>query len=168
MGVIWATPSRRAIAALRVKDIQRRAGVTVAAGRFARAQSRAKAIGGRSRRPAARNSSRPGSSFRLSRPKCTRKAGVVTQRSGRPGLGAPALGAHPARFHQHVDRALSERHAADLLDFGARDRLVIGDHREGLDRRPRQLAQRPAARCAASAPDRARCETSSRRPAGRG
>src|SRR5207248_6981858 len=45
-----------------------------------------------SSRPAARNSSRPGSSFRLSSPKWTRKPGVVTQRSGRPGPARRPLG----------------------------------------------------------------------------
>src|SRR5437762_3583155 len=42
--------------------------------------------GPRSSRPAARNSSRPGNSVRSSSPKWARKAGVVAQLSGRPGL----------------------------------------------------------------------------------
>ena len=53
---------------------------------------------------------------------------------------AAAAHAHPARLHQHVERALGDRDAADLLDVGARHRLVIGDDGERLDRRARQLA----------------------------
>ena len=96
--------------------------------------------GVRSRRPAARSSSRPGSSFRLSSPKWTRKPGVVTQRSGRPGPARRALGADPAGLHQRVDRSLAESDSPDLFDFGAGHRLVIGNHRKSFHRRPRQLA----------------------------
>src|ERR1700750_1553690 len=53
--------------------------------------------------------------------------------------GAPALGADPAGLHQCVDRTLTESHPADLLDFRARHRLVIGNDRKGFDCRPRQL-----------------------------
>ncbi len=43
------------------------------------------------------------------------------------GAGAPALGLHPAGFHQGVDRALAKPDPTDLLDLGAGHRLVIGD-----------------------------------------
>ena len=55
--------------------------------------------------------------------------------SRRPG------GAHPARLHQHVERALGDLDAADRLDLGAADRLVIGDDRQRLGRRARQPAR---------------------------
>src|SRR5262249_32513025 len=53
---------------------------------------------------------------------------------------AAAARPDPPGLQQDVNRALGRRHAANLLDLGARDRLVIGNDRERLDRRPRQLA----------------------------
>src|SRR5204862_7047596 len=47
---------------------------------------------------------------------------------------APARGADPAGLHQHVERAFRYLHAANGLDLGAADRLVIGDDRQSLDR----------------------------------
>jgi hypothetical protein len=41
--------------------------------------------------------------------------------------------------HQHVECALGNRDAADRLDLGARDGLVIGDDRKRLDRGAREL-----------------------------
>ena len=63
----------------------------------------------------------------------------IEQRPARPF--APAGGADPARVHQHVERALGNLHAADRLDLGAADRLVIGDDRQRLGRRARQPAR---------------------------
>src|SRR5437867_2567185 len=60
------------------------------------------------------------------------------------GAGAPPLGTDPARLHQGVDRALAERHSADLPDLGAGHRLGVGDDRKRLDRRTRQLAGDPS------------------------
>ena len=54
---------------------------------------------------------------------------------------APAAQPDPAGLEQHVERALGGGNAADLLDLGACHRLVIGDDRERLQRRPRQLAR---------------------------
>ena len=51
---------------------------------------------------------------------------------------APAGRPHPARLHQHVERALRDLDSADRLDLGAADRLVIGDDRQRLDRGARQ------------------------------
>src|ERR1700739_667632 len=51
------------------------------------------------------------------------------------GAGAPPSGASPARLHQSVDRAFSESDAPYLFDLGAGDRLMVGDHCEGLERR---------------------------------
>jgi hypothetical protein len=51
-----------------------------------------------------------------------------------PGHFAPPRGPHPARLHQHVQRALGDLHPADRLDLGAADRLVIGDDRQRLGR----------------------------------
>ena len=48
-------------------------------------------------------------------------------------LAAPAH-AHPARLEQHVERALGDGDASDILDLGARHRLVIGHDRQRLDR----------------------------------
>ena len=56
------------------------------------------------------------------------------------GAGASAPGAYPARFHQSVDGTLADRDPAYPFDHGAGDRLVVGDHREGLDRRARQFS----------------------------
>ena len=46
---------------------------------------------------------------------------------------AAAGGADPAGLHQHVDGAAGHGDAADFLDFGAGDGLVIGDDRQRLD-----------------------------------
>ena len=57
----------------------------------------------------------------------------------RPARALPAPGRpNPARIHQHVERALGDLHAADRLDLGAADRLMIGDDRQRLGRRARQ------------------------------
>jgi hypothetical protein len=53
---------------------------------------------------------------------------------------APPLGPDPADLQQRVESTLGEGHAADLLDLGAGDRLVVGDHRQSLQRDARQLA----------------------------
>ena len=47
---------------------------------------------------------------------------------------------HPARFHQHVERALRHRHSTDLFNVGAGDRLMIGDDGERFERRARQFS----------------------------
>ena len=61
--------------------------------------------------------------------------------SDRPaGRLASAAHAHPARLHQHVERALRHRDAANFLDVGAGDRLMVGDDGERLDRGARELA----------------------------
>ena len=52
---------------------------------------------------------------------------------------ATAAHAHPFRFHQRVERALGGLDAADVLDLGACHRLVVGDHRQDLECRARQL-----------------------------
>ena len=80
----------------------------------------------------------PGRSPIASRPKCDRKPRrAVGQRPAR--RLAAAARPDPAGLQQHVERALGGRDAADVLDLGARHRLVIGDDRERLDRRARQL-----------------------------
>ncbi len=55
------------------------------------------------------------------------------------GTAAAAAHAHPAGLHKHVQRAFAGGHAADFLDIGAGHRLVVGDDRQRLQRRPRQL-----------------------------
>ena len=52
---------------------------------------------------------------------------------------AAAARADPAGFHQHVEGALGHHDAADFLDLNARHRLMVGDHRQRLDRGARQL-----------------------------
>src|SRR3546814_4373357 len=49
------------------------------------------------------------------------------------GRLAPPRRPHPARLHQHVQRALRDLDAPYRLDLGAADRLVIGDDRQRLD-----------------------------------
>src|SRR5512139_3078245 len=44
----------------------------------------------------------------------------------------------PARFHQHVERTLADLDAADRLDFGPADWLMIGDDGQCLGRGPGQ------------------------------
>ncbi len=114
-----------------------------------------------SNRPAPCNSSRPGRSPIASRPKWTEEfqARAIGDRPARR-FAAPAH-AHPARLHQHVERAFGDGDAADFLDVGARHRLVIGDDRQRLDRRARQFALVLRLRAPAARQDRARCETSS-------
>src|SRR5262245_64404387 len=60
---------------------------------------------------------------------------------GAAGGLAPPARADPSGLEQYVDRALRGGHPADLLDLGARHRLMIGDDRERLDRRARELAR---------------------------
>src|SRR5437016_9734036 len=55
-------------------------------------------------------------------------------RSGHPkerpaGACAPALGADPSSLHQAINGPLAEGNPSDLLDFGARHRLMVGNHR---------------------------------------
>ena len=97
--------------------------------------------GGRrlSSRPEPFSSSRPGRS-----PSCLQAemrqevlGGAVGDRPAR--RLAAAARPDPAGLHQHVERALRHRHAADFLDLGAGHRLVIGDDGERLDRGARQL-----------------------------
>ena len=57
------------------------------------------------------------------------------------GRLAALAGADPAGFQQRVDRALADRHAADVFDLGARDGLVIRDDGESFDTCTRQLAR---------------------------
>ena len=65
-----------------------------------------------------------------------RLGGAVGDRpAGRP---PPAAHPDPARLQQQVERALAGGDAPDLLDLGAGHRLVVGDDRERLQRRPRQ------------------------------
>ncbi len=47
----------------------------------------------------------------------------------------------PARLHQHVERPLGGLHTADRFDFGAADRLVVGNDRQHLEPRTAQLAR---------------------------
>ena len=47
-----------------------------------------------------------------------------------PRAFATTGGADPASLHKHVDCALRNLDTADRLDFGAADRLVIGDDRQ--------------------------------------
>src|SRR6516162_3100238 len=56
-----------------------------------------------------------------------------------PRTGAPSLRPHPTGFHQRVDRSFGDNDAPDLLDLGARHRLVVGDHGKCLDRRAGKL-----------------------------
>jgi len=61
---------------------------------------------------------------------------------GQRPAGCPAAPtrANPARLHQNVERTGRRRNAANFLDFGARHRLVVGNDRQCLMRRFRQLA----------------------------
>ncbi len=54
---------------------------------------------------------------------------------------APSAHAHPTHIEQHIERALADRHAAQLLNLRPGHRLVVSDDRQGLDRRARQLAR---------------------------
>ena len=65
-----------------------------------------------------------------------RRRAVGDRPAGR--AAAPAR-TDPAGFHQHVQGARRNGHAADLLDLGARDRLVIGDDRHRLHGGAREL-----------------------------
>ena len=96
------------------------------------------------------------------RPKCNRKASVVTQVTGRPAVCRRPLGAiQPASISMSSVPLLIDD-AADLFDLGPRHRLVIGDDRERLDRGARQFASDLLRRASDAAPDRARCAASSR------
>ena len=66
------------------------------------------------------------------------RGGHPKQRPARASTST--LGADPAGLQQRIDRAFAESNPPDLLDFGARHRLVVSNHGQGLDRRPRQLA----------------------------
>ena len=60
---------------------------------------------------------------------------------GRPSRRpAPSARLDPARFQQDVQGAPAGGDASNFLDFGAGDRLMIGDDRERLDGGARQLA----------------------------
>src|SRR3712207_6749219 len=48
----------------------------------------------------------------------------------------PPRRTHPARLHQHVQRALGDLDTPYRLDFGAADGFVIGDDGKRLDCRP--------------------------------
>src|SRR4029077_12473498 len=60
----------------------------------------------------------------------------VCHRSARRLFAAADL--YPANFHQDIDCALRQRHAAYVLNLGAGDWLVISDDGEGFDRRARK------------------------------
>ena len=49
--------------------------------------------------------------------------------------------ADPAALEQRLDDVGIDGHAADLFDFAARDRLAIGDQRQGFEQRPRILGR---------------------------
>ena len=53
---------------------------------------------------------------------------------------AAATKSDPIHLHQLIDGAATDRHAANLLDFGPCHRLMIRHNRQSLDRRPRQFA----------------------------
>ena len=107
--------------------------------------------GWRRPRPAALRSGRGGGSFtsssrrgrspRALRPNCSRKRGVVPQRLGRPGTSLRPRGAISAASRSEFQRGLGQAGAADLLDLGAGDGLVVGDDGQRLHRRPRQAAR---------------------------
>ena len=59
--------------------------------------------------------------------------GAIGDRAAR-GTFAPA-DLHPADLHQGVDGALGEGDAANVLDLGPGDGLVVGDDRQGFDGR---------------------------------
>src|SRR6185437_6363734 len=60
----------------------------------------------------------------------------------RPADGlAATLGPDPADLHQQIERARRHHDAANILDLGARYRLVIRDDSQCLHRRARQLAR---------------------------
>src|SRR4051812_4554736 len=54
---------------------------------------------------------------------------------------APSGRTYPAGLDQPVEREAGQRNTADRLDLGARDRLVIGDDRQRLDRSAGQSAR---------------------------
>ena len=78
--------------------------------------------------------------FSRSKPEVGEEVGRGGVKQWPPRPLAASRGAHPARFHQHVERALGGLDTADRLDLGAADGLVIGDDREGLGRGARQAA----------------------------
>ena len=98
--------------------------------------------GGRlfSSRPAPLSSARPGRSLMASRPKWIQELLRRAVGDGPARRPAPAARPHPADLHQHVERAGGGGHAADLLDLGARHRLVVGDDGQRLQCR---LGQAP-------------------------
>ena len=67
------------------------------------------------------------------------KAGRGAIGHGPSGGAAAAPQANPARFQQGVDCAARHSHAADLLDFGARGGLVVGNDRQCFHGRAAQF-----------------------------
>ena len=61
--------------------------------------------------------------------------------SGRPGASRRPAGRIQPRFQQGVERAARNLHAADRLDLGPADGLVIGDDRQRLDAGAAELAR---------------------------
>jgi hypothetical protein len=46
----------------------------------------------------------------------------------------------PPALKENVEGALAQLYASKSFDFGAGYRLMVGDDRQGFDRRPRQLS----------------------------
>ena len=89
--------------------------------------------------PAPFSSSMPGRSRTSVQPEMVEEfvGGAVGDRTA--GRAAAAAHAHPFGLHQRVERALGGLDAADVLDLGARHRLVVGDDRQHFERGARQL-----------------------------
>ena len=63
-----------------------------------------------------------------------KKALGDNERHRAAGRQLAAAKANPFELDQLIDCATADRDAADFLDLSARDRLVVGDDRQGLDR----------------------------------
>ena len=84
-----------------------------------------------------------------------------------PGHRPPGVSLRPLGMIQPTSISMSSvplliTHAADVLDLGARHRLVIGHDGQGFDRRRGTACAAPSARASGAGPDRARCGSSSR------
>src|ERR1700744_1500603 len=62
--------------------------------------------------------------------------GAISHRTARRTLAATNL--DPADLHERVDGSLGQGDATDVLDLGARDRLVVGNDGQSLERGARQ------------------------------
>ena len=88
---------------------------------------------------------------------------MVAHSVGRPGASLRPLGAISPLSSSASSVCLRERGAADFLDLGARDRLVVGDDGQRLHRHARQPARHLHDPAQPRREVRRRCGTASRR-----